>query len=116
MERCMYKLIRVVALAGTFSILGLAETWSGTLVDATCAVEKKSASECAPTASSSSFALVLADGKAIKLDANGNAKAADALKNSADRSKNPNEKKPVTASVTGSMSGDTIQVEQIEVR
>jgi hypothetical protein len=112
----MYKLIRVVALAGTFAALALAETWSGTLVDATCAVEKKSSSECAPTATSSSFGLVLADGKMAKLDAAGNSKAADALKNSADRSKNPQEKKAIMAKVTGSLSGDTIQVESIDIQ
>ena len=64
----------------------------------------------------SSFALVLADGKMVKLDASGNSKAADALKNNADRSKNPDSKKVVTAKVTGSLSGDTIQVEAIEVQ
>jgi hypothetical protein len=111
----MYKLIRVVALAGTFAGLTLAETWSGTLVDATCAAEKK-ASECAPTATSSSFALVLVDGKMAKLGAAGNSKAANALKNSADRSKNPQEKKAIVAKVTGSLSGDTIQVETIDIQ
>ena len=112
----MYKLIRVVALAGTFTALALAETFSGALVDATCAADKKASSDCVPTATTSSFALVLADGKAVKLDAAGNSKAADALKNSADRSKNPHEKKAITAKVTGSLSGDTIQVETIDIQ
>jgi hypothetical protein len=112
----MHKLIRVAALAGTFATLALAETWSGTLVDASCAAEKKSVAECSPSATTSSFALVLADGKAVKFDATGNAKAADALKNSADRSKNPTEKKAITAKVTGAMSGDTVQVESIDIQ
>jgi hypothetical protein len=52
----------------------------------------------------------------VKLDAAGNTKAADALKSSADRSANPDKKRPVTAKVTGSLSGDTIQVESIDVQ
>jgi len=112
----MYKLIRLVALSGAFSILALAETWSGTLVDAACTTDKKSSAECAPTSATTSFALVLADGKAVKLDASGNSKAADAVKNSADRSKNPDSKTAVTAKVTGSLSGDTIKVETIDVQ
>ena len=56
------------------------------------------------------------NGKAVKLDAAGNTKAADALKNSADRSANPDKKRPVTAKVTGSLSGNTIQVESIDVQ
>jgi len=112
----MYKLLRAAALAGVFMAIAVAETWSGTLVDATCAAEKKSSAQCTPTASTSSFGLVLADGKMAKLDAAGNSKAADALKNSADRSANPDKKKPVMAKVTGSLSGDTIQVESIDVQ
>jgi hypothetical protein len=112
----MHKLIRVLAIGGIFTALALAETWSGTLVDATCAAGKKASSECTPTATTSSFALILADGKTAKLDAAGNSKAADALKNSADRSKNPQEKKAITAKVTGSLSGDTIQVDTIDIQ
>jgi hypothetical protein len=112
----MYKVIRILMLAGLFAVLAVAETWSGTLVDAACAADKKTSVECAPTSATSSFALVLADGKMVKLDASGNSKAADALKNNADRSKNPDSKKVVTAKVTGSLSGDTIQVEAIEVQ
>ena len=110
----MYKLIRLIALSGAFSILAVAETWSGTLVDAACTADKKA--ECAPTSATTSFALVLADGKTVKLDAGGNSKAADALKNSADRSKSPASKTTVTAKVTGSLSDDTIKVETIDVR
>ncbi len=112
----MYKLIRLSLIAGVFTALAVAETWSGTLVDAACAADKKASAECAPTNDTSTFALVLADGKTIKLDEDGNAKAADALKNSADRAKNPGEKKAVTAKVTGSLSGDTITVEDIQLQ
>jgi hypothetical protein len=109
-------MLRTFAVASVFTALAVAETWSGSLVDASCTAEKKSGAECAPTSSTSSFALVLADGKIVKLDAAGNTKAADALKNSADRSKDPDKKAAVRASVTGSMSGDMIQVESLEVK
>jgi len=105
-----------LAVASSFAVLAFAETWSGTLVDASCAADKKPSAECAPTSSTSSFAVVLADGKTVKLDAGGNSKAADALKNSADRSKNPDKNTAVTATVTGTLSGDTIQVENIDVK
>lgn len=112
----MSRMIRTLAVASTFAVLAFAETWSGTLVDASCTAENKSGAECAPASTTSNFALVLADGKTVKLDAAGNSKAADALKNSADRSKNPDKKTAVTAAVTGSLSGDTIQVEKIDVK
>ncbi len=112
----MYKPIRLMVLSGVFSLLGFAETWSGTLVDANCAAQNKSSAHCAPTSSTSAFALMLADGKTVKLDANGNTKAADALKNSADRSKNPNATTPVKAKVSGTLSGDTIAVDTVDVQ
>lgn len=112
----MYNMMRVFAVASTFAVLAFAETWSGTLVDASCSAEKPSSAECAPTSSTSNFALVVADGKTVKLDAGGNSKAADAFKNSADRAKNPDKKTTTTATVTGTLSGDTIQVENIELK
>ena len=111
----MYKLTRMFVVAGAFAALAAAETWSGTLVDAACAANKKPSAECTPTSTTTNFALVLADGKTVKLDETGNSKAAEALKNSADRSKDPDAKTAVTAKVSGSLSGDTIKVETVEV-
>ncbi|MGA3039947.1 MAG: hypothetical protein ABSF54_04055 [Bryobacteraceae bacterium] len=55
----------------------------------------------------------------LKLDANGNKKAAEALKqsnHSADRAKDPNASdNQVMASVQGTLNGDEIKVESIEV-
>jgi hypothetical protein len=53
-----------------------------------------------------------------KLDAAGNAKAVDAIKNRADRSTgNPQSAGPVNAKVTGSMEGsDSIKVDRIDVQ
>lgn len=97
------------------STVAFAETWSGKLVDATCADQQKTEA-CVPTASTTAFALHAA-GKMLKLDAAGNAKASEVLKkreNSADRAKNPSSE--LTATVKGTLTEDVIQVESIEVR
>ena len=111
----MRRVFKLSAFLVVFSALALAETWSGKLVDATCADQQK-AEACVPTASTTAFALKTAV-KVLKLDAAGNTKAAEALKSSqksADRAKDP--KKDVTATVQGTLSEDVIKVDSIEVR
>ena len=111
----MRRVFKLSAFLVVISALALAETWSGKLVDATCADQHK-AEACVPTASTTAFALNTA-GKVLKLDAAGNTKAVEALKTSqsgADRSKDP--KKEVTATVKGTLSEDVIKVDSIEVR
>ena len=105
------------ACATVFSALALAESWTGRLVDASCYDQQKSATACDPTSSTTMFALV-SSGQAYKFDDDGNTKAAEALKNRAERSANPDEPgaKQVTAKVTGTKEGDTIKVESIDVR
>jgi len=110
----MSRVFRVIAFMTVVSALAFAETWSGRLVDAACADQQKT-DVCAPTASTTAFA-ISASGKMLKLDAAGNTKASEALKNrenSADRSKDPN--REMTATVKGSLNGDVIQVDSIEV-
>jgi hypothetical protein len=100
-----------------FSVLALAESWTGRLVDASCYDQQKSATACDPSASTTSFALIA--GQAYKLDDAGNSKAAAALKNRADRSADPDRpsKGVVSAKVTGTKDGDdTIKVVSIDVR
>lgn len=111
----MRTAIRLSAFAAIVSMVALAETWSGKLVDASCADPQKTEA-CVPSASTTAFALA-ASGKVMKLDATGNTKAAEALKakeNSANRSKS--EKGEIMATVKGAINEDTIQVESIEVR
>ena len=117
---------RFVTLLAVFSAVALAESWSGQLADAKCAAEQKGAA-CTPTDATVSFILT-ADGKAYKLDDAGNKKAAEALRNRADRSKEPNtpnapnapnaaaSASPVSVNVTGALEGDTIKVEMITVQ
>ena len=122
---------RFVTLLAVFSALAFAESWNGKLADAKCAAEQKAAA-CNPTDATVAFVLAAADGKAYKLDDAGNKKAADAMKNRADRSKEPSAPAapngaspspntpsaagaPITASVTGKLEGDVIQVEAITI-
>jgi hypothetical protein len=111
----MRRVFILSAFLVVVSALAFADTWSGKLVDATCADQQK-AEACVPTASTTAFALKTTD-KVLKLDAAGNAKAAEALKsgeNSADRAKNPN--REVKATVQGTLSEDVIKVDSIAVR
>jgi hypothetical protein len=111
---------RVFTLSGVLvfvSALAFAETFAGRLVDAAC-VAQKMGGACTPTTSTASFA-ILASGKLLKLDAAGNKKAAEAMKerdSSADRSKDPNAlNSGVTAVVEGTANGDEIQVDTIQL-
>ncbi len=113
----MRKALRVTALLAFVGVIAYAESWTGKLVDASCADQQKNAA-CAPTASTASFAIQSA-GKTLKLDAEGNKKAMEALKErntGANRAQNPNAPTEVTATVSGTMSGDEIKVESIQVQ
>jgi hypothetical protein len=100
------------------SVLAYAESFTGKLVDANCAAQQPNAA-CGPSASTTAFALQVS-GKMLKFDAEGNKKAAEALKDSnssADRAKDPKaEQSQVTATVEGKLEGDEIKVETIAVR
>ncbi len=114
----MRRLLTLFACVAVFAALALAEDYSGRLIDASCYNQHKSAATCDPTASTSSFG-ILVSGKVMKFDSAGNEKAAAALKSRADRSANPNSpaSAEVTAKVTGTMEGDdTIKVESIDLQ
>ena len=104
--------------------IGLAETWSGTLVDSRCwgfaENNTKDASiyvdrdrnmeirSCSPTAKTKSFAIVLPDGLTLKLDAEGNAKAAGLIQKAGKVS-------PIAVDVTGEKNGNTIKADSISI-
>ena len=114
----MLKIITVGAVLVFGSALAFGETFNGRLVDANCTAEQQTSSSCAPTTSTTSFALQVA-GKTLRLDADGNRKAADALKatgSSADRAKEPNASSQVMAKVEGTLSGDEIKVDTVEIQ
>src|ERR1044071_3394722 len=114
------KAIAKLGLAlGVFAAMGYAENWTGKLIDASChdkgqqnpadSKQKSDLAACEATASTTSFAIQTSDGKVYNLDASGNAKAATALKG------NPNNKN-ATATVSGTMEGQTVKEDSISVK
>lgn len=70
------------------------------------------AKQCVPTASTQTFGLALSDGQVMKFDDQGNAKASEAVKDTAAQ---PGKK--VKAKVTGTMDdNDTVKVASVEVK
>ncbi len=114
----MLRSVTLFALLAAFSMVALAESWQGRLIDASCYEQQKSATTCDPTGSTAAFALIFSN-KAYKLDAAGNSKAAEALKSRADRSSDPS-KPPTTqvmAKVTGTSGSDgVLKVETVEIQ
>jgi len=109
--------IYLVAALAAFSGLAVAEDWTGRLLDSSCYDQNKTAKPCDATSSTTSFLLDV-KGKVYKLDASGNAKAVDALKNRADRAAgNAPSAGPVNAKISGAMEGsDSIKVDSIDVQ
>jgi len=112
----MRRIIVLSAFVTVFAALAFAGSWSGTLIDANCYRQQKTAKSCAATSSTTAFALDVS-GKVYKLDQAGNDKAAAALRNRADRSANPDaQATPMAATVTGTKEGSTLQVDTIQVQ
>lgn len=94
--------MRIASLLCAFSGFALAGTWNGVLVDAGCFASEEqnvtkddglaerdmrlSLDACAPNARTGSFAIVLSDGSALRLDPRGNSKAAELVKDGRDKS------------------------------
>ena len=105
-------------------VLGLAQTWSGYLVDAKCYQAEENnvnpfdpnfdanhnrgveVEMCRPNAKTKSFAVVQTDGRSFRLDAAGNAKALDLVKSAVAKS-------GLRVSVSGPMHKDTVTVDSI---
>ena len=99
--------------AGTllFSALAFAETWSGTLVDVMCKNRDLAShtKQCAINCAKGGYGLVLSDGKFVKFDEKGNAKALQVLKATG-------KEKDLKAKVSGKLDGEIVNVESIEVQ
>jgi len=117
----MRKNFLPVALLFFASSLSSAELWTGELFDANCVEQHKEVQkyeECIPAARTVAFFLQMS-GRMLKLDAGGNRKAAAAWKEYFDKPRviDPDLKtKPVTATVEGTVSGDEIKVDSIQLR
>lgn len=103
----MKKLIAGFAFT---AMLAMAESWSGTVVDVMCKNNDLAnhTKECALKCANSGYGIVLADGKFIKFDERGNAKALKALKATS-------KEKDLKAKVTGTLKDDVIQVESVAI-
>jgi hypothetical protein len=108
----MKTITKFALLFSVASAFCFADTWSGKLIDSACkakAQESGQAMPCSATKATSTFGIETPDGKVMSLDAEGNAKAADAIKNN----KNPDPQ----VSVTGSLDAKgAIKVESINVQ
>ncbi len=115
----MKTTLYTLALTAALSLTAFGADFSGKLVDATCEGQKQQtkATSCDATSATTSFALDV-NGKVYKLDANGNTKAAAAMKNRADRSADPAKSMATsyTAKVTGTEKEDTITVDTIAIQ
>ena len=87
-----------------------AETWTGTIVDVMCKNNDLAShtTKCAIECSKSGYGLVLGDGKFVKFNETGNAKALTALKATT-------KDKDLKGKVTGTLQGDVIKVQSIEI-
>lgn len=115
----MRLIIVVSAVLMLFAAVSMAETFTGKLVDASCASQQQSVNGCTPTSSTTHFAITVKAGKVYRLNDDGNAKASQALKSRADRMADPSApqvSRDVTARVTGTLEGEIIKVESIEVQ
>lgn len=107
----MKRFLTTALAAGVFAAVAMAETFSGTLMDAMCKGKDpvEHTRDCAIACAKSGFGLVMADGKFLKFDAAGNKTALDVLKKS-------KKEKDLKATVTGTLKGDTIQVATVELK
>jgi hypothetical protein len=99
------------AAASLFSTLAFADSWNGTLVDVMCKNKDLAGhtAKCGIGCAKSGYGLVLADGKFMKFDEAGNAKALAALKATS-------KEKDLKAKVTGTLDGETVQVQSVEIQ
>ncbi len=103
-------MLRLSILSFVLSMTALAESWSGTVIDVMCKGRDpvSHTRQCAISCSKSGFGVLTPDGKFIRLDEAGNAKALAVLK----ASKKEND---LRVNVTGSRDGDVIKVDSIEL-
>jgi hypothetical protein len=102
MKRSILALLMLAPLAA-------ADSFSGTVVDVMCRGKDLASHtrECALTCSKSGYALVTADGKFLKFDEAGNARALAQLKKLT-------KEKDLKAKVSGTLDGDILKVEAID--
>jgi hypothetical protein len=103
--------MKFAVLTLTLAAVGSAADFTGTVVDVMCRGKDLAGHtrECAVTCSKSGYGLVTADGKFLKFDESGNARTLTALKKSA-------KEKDLKAKVAGTLDGDVLKVQAIELQ
>jgi len=88
-----------------------AESFSGTVVDVMCRAKDLASHtrDCSLSCAKSGFGMVTAEGKFFKFDEAGNARTLSLLKKAA-------KEKDLKAKVTGTLDGDLLKVEAIELQ
>jgi len=110
MKKLSIGLLVILAL----SVAAWAETWKNvTLVDSMCAAKVKEdpdkhTTKCAIKCADGGYGIIASDGKFLKFDEDGNAKALAALKATKKESN-------LRATVAGERSGDTIKVKSVSL-
>jgi hypothetical protein len=101
---------KLLVLSMLFSAAAFAESYSGTLVDGMCKGKDLAThtTKCAIGCAKSGYGLMTADGKYLKFDESGNAKALAALKATG-------KEKDLKATVNGTKDGDTLKVESVSL-
>lgn len=96
------------AAAGPAALM--ADTWSGAVVDVMCKGKDLTnhTRQCNLACAKGGFGVVLSDGKFVKFNETGNAKALAMIKAAT-------KEKDLKAKVTGKLDGEVIQVESIEL-
>ena len=107
----MRRLFLITAGLGAAMVLTASENWTGTVVDVMCKGKDLAnhTAKCAVSCAKGGYGLVLPDGKFVKFDETGNAKALAALKATA-------KEKDIKAKVSGSLDGEVIKVETIQIQ
>jgi hypothetical protein len=112
---------KIILCSFIASISAFGQNWTGFLVDADCyssasnnakpgqqSDRNRTIKACAPSEKTASFRLVDRGGQTFKLDAAGNARAAEMVRGAPGRS-------PMEVTVTGSREGDTLKVDSMTI-
>lgn len=107
----MKRFLLIAASASLFSAIALADTFTGTLVDVMCKDKDLAGhtAKCALSCAKTGFGVVLGDGKFVKFDEAGNAKALAAVKATS-------KEKDLKVKVDGTLDGETLAVNTIELQ
>jgi len=106
----MKRIAMLTAAAALLSTAAFAESFTGTVVDVQCKGKDLAShtTKCAVGCAKGGYALVTSDGKFLKFDEKGNAKALAALKATS-------KENDLKAKVDGTMDGDVLQVASISI-